>query len=418
MPRLAENIRTDWSDLYLWKVILNTAQLSEVQNQPIPRSEIKRYLQLETCNDEGVVRSIERSNWLTCQDGRHVIEVRNSIGDLARKMREGEVLYMSDLDDTLIDTTGWHQKEFDLIQKLLGEKGVEASIADIERMYELSKIKVPGKADIQTRYTPQLNLILLEQYRRRRLDQKMSSTETMVWIEQQQQRIQEVVSTAGEEALNDYILNTEFQREMVSQNPTSDFVHLPLIRDLFDWGDGMTNDSVIRVIITRGKIESPLGQVYKVHQSGIMELPSVDIVVYTNDIKVEALLHLQANFPGIMKRWILLYDDNPNEIVPFYEQIEETGISPFPIELVQVRHSSSKRRDKPVIVPNKKEGGTRQVPPDVSLGYALLSTEISITSFEQEVQPESSGNDHITSEKTATIFDHHVSDERGMGTVL
>ncbi len=81
--------------------------------------------------------------------------------------KKSELVLLFDLDDTLLNTTTWHSKEQDIIRTYLAEQHVEADTHIVKELYELSKIFVPQIAEVQTRYTPVLNMILIDQYIRR-----------------------------------------------------------------------------------------------------------------------------------------------------------------------------------------------------------------------------------------------------------
>ncbi len=373
----------------------------------IPNQEIVERLGVTSMLPRDIVSSIEQNTWYEYDGGKYIIEVPNPYF-LPRKIDKAEMVLISDLDDTLFKTTEWHEKEYEYICKYWQEVGIEGGVDEAKAIYELSKIYVPHLAEAEKRYTPYLNFILLDQFRRRQLEQKMSSSQALEYLKFVQAKIQENIMTYGEGIISDYVSDTELLAKLIGENHPSDFMHLPLIRDLFD-GDNDQENSVLRVVMTRGKIEGPLGQVYKVHQSGMAMLSSVDIVVYTNDRKIDALLYLMNIFPQLKSKNMLLYDDNPSETAPFCELIETRGANPFRMEIIQVRHNNSKRRDKEVKIRNCT-GETRVKKPYASVGYALQSGEsLPIEKWEDVDNP---------AETPATIFDHYDIDNRVMGHVV
>lgn len=137
-----------------------------------------------------------------------------------------------------------------------------------------------------------------------------------------------------------------------------------------------------------------------------MTLPSVDAVVYTNDVKVRALLSLDIFMPTLKQnRIVLLYDDNPSEIMPFYQSLAERN--PFCIELIHTRLAGAKRRDKKVMVPDA-QGEISEKSSSASVGYTYNNGESKpVESF-----------DDASPDQEVTIFDHYVVNGKGLVVVI
>jgi len=131
------------------------------------------------------------------------------------------------------------------------------------------------------------------------------------------------------------------------------------------------------------------------------------MIIYTNDVKINALAGVTNIFKELQSKQILLFDDNPSEIVPFCEQIEKQGMNPLKMEIVHVRHANAKRRDKKVMIHD--ENGEQCVEPEASFGYAY--------SPEGEMIPIDSFAD-IPLEYSGTIFDHFSLHGNGMSQVV
>jgi len=96
-----------------------------------------------------------------------------------------------------------------------------------------------------------------------------------------------------------------------NNNSPADFTYQDYIEDIL----GGTESDDLKVIASRGKIEGPLGQVQKIHGTGIMDR-GVGTVIYTNDLKAEALVLLPQMFAYLKDRLIRIYDEHP-KVVPF-----------------------------------------------------------------------------------------------------
>lgn len=372
---------------------------------------LRKRLDLTGIGLEEIYRSTEKNKWMECEYGNFLIESPDfdTLGkklSMTQKGSKGELVILADMDDTLFQTTLWHKKEQSKILAYLEKHHVEASEQMVQDIYEFSKVYVPGVAEVQTRYTPVLNMILLDQFMRRQIKDHLSSEKAFEQCQKDHTFMQERIQAIGEGALQDYVFDPSLLMHLIKTNSTKRYMKVPLIRDLFAVGpDGP--DSVVRIIITRGKIEGPLGQIYKVHQADFSMLPSLDMVIYTNDVKITALASVVKMFPQLKDKQIFLYDDNPSEIVPFYEDIEKQGMNPLKLEIVQVRHSDSKRRDKKVTMADKN--GNVRVIPSTCLGYEYRKRRKArpIEAF-----------DEIQEGSTATIFDHFAVNNRGVSQVV
>ncbi len=406
-------------DARLWKTRLGVPE--ELTSERLSSGQIARYLGFQMPELSDVARSVEDSKWLSYQNGNFLVEIRDN-DSFERKLKTHEsMVWMSDLDDVLMDTTTWHQREHEIILEFLQSNCINADIKQVKAIYELSKIYVPGVADVQTRYTPHLNLILIYQFIRRQKDDHMTPAEALNRLVIDQCDIQDRVKQIGENVLSDYQYNELILKRLLANNPPAECLHIPLIRDLFGRdkitedkiSEGKTNedhlgdDTTMRIIITRGKIEGPLGQVYKVHGSGIMTLPSVDAVVYTNDVKVRALFSLDILIPMLKDRMVFLYDDNPSEINPFYEQLAQgSKRTKFNIELIHTRHSTAKRRDKKIMVP--LDGTIVEQPPLAGTGYTYM----------KDGSREVDSFDNAPPGQETTFFDHHAPGGTGVIVVI
>jgi hypothetical protein len=333
-----------------------------------------------------------------------------------RRVNPTSQIYLMDVDDTLLRTTAWHEREFEIIGEYLAQGGVGGGAKAASKLYELSKFFVPGVSEVQARYTPVVNLILIDRFIVRYQESGGDVDKALAETALDRECLQRDVIRMGEGVLDNWAYDRDLLAKLIDENPTSDFANRLLMKDLFngenedDLQDDPTEvpDSTVRIVITRGKIEGPLGQVYKVHQSGLMTLPNVDMVIYTNDVKVRALVGAMRLFPNLTKHneGMILYDDNPGEIVPFYEELAR-GPYPLKMEVVQVRNSDSKRRDKLVMVPTKA-GAPRVRRPCVSVGYAYsadVKETFPIRSFK---------NRRALKGSAATILDHHSLSSQGV----
>lgn len=316
----------------------------ELQVTNILHEEIRRELEIKGAHKQ-LLNSVKESQWAKIDGGRMLLEVRTL--SFLQQPTYGSV-NIFDMDDCLLSATGWHARENQLLEEneVLREQGVNITAQRAKEIYELSKIRIPQVAEKEPRYTPRLNLILLSIYADALREAQIKETlEEEAWTELLKWRelIGNQTAEHGERALKAYAVNSTIQ-SIFENNPPSDFVYNDFIQDVLS----STGKSDIRIIATRGKIEGPLGQVYKLHSSGIMRLKSItgaviDLVVYSNDVKAEALITIMKILPGISGRQIRVFDDNPVEIMPYLEVARNLG-NPN-IEIIQVSHPDAKRKD-------------------------------------------------------------------------
>lgn len=291
--------------------------------------------------------SVLGSDWYTINEGRMFLEVRNPH---VLQKEQGDVVYFVDFDDCIFSATGWHKKEYQLIEEdeELHKRGILISSERAKEIYERSKIIVPGKAENERRYTPEFNLVLLTNYAQR-LENGIPPDHAWEQLLTWREAVNSMVQLDGEAALEIMPVDNHF-RELFMSNLPKPFVYQDFLEDFF--GTLEESDSVI--FATRGKIEGPLGQVHKLHSSGVLQYSSreeqyrskqhpVDLVIYTNDLKAQALLNLTKLVPWVKGKLLRIIDDNPNEIIPYLEAAREHGLTN--IEIIQVGHYGAKRRD-------------------------------------------------------------------------
>lgn len=329
--------------------------------EPIPPESVIDRLELAG-SQRPQLNSIRGSLWGGINGGRIILEART--WTILQQARMGAV-YIIDFDDCLMSATSWHGREYQLIERseVLQRRGVNMSAARAQEVYELSKIYVPSVVVKEARYTPRLNLVLLSLYAealRAGVQQEQPEIDAWEEILEWRKTITTQVQNLGERALKAYAVDLAIQKIFL-QNSPADFLHQGFVQDVL----AHTTPADIRIVATRGKIEGSLGQVYKVHASGLMRQRSwrgqgVDLVVYSNDVKAEALILMMEVLPGIRDRLIRIYDDNPREVEPYLEAILRLGAKN--IEVVQVSHLDAKRKDAEIgIHPflDYRRGGTR-----------------------------------------------------------
>lgn len=275
--------------------------------------------------------SIRNSHWFSIERGRIYIEVRNPYTFKPENLRSIKAIKGVDYDDCLMSATRWHGTEF----KMLEQFGVSVSVA--HNFYDMSKIKVPGRVIGEPRYTPRFNLALLTAHidlLRRDVPEDEAFNEITLW----RGSLLRLLEENGEIAIDRQAINPKVF-DMFIGNPTANFIYRDFAKAVFN----PRGDPALRFIATRGKIEGPLGQVYKVHTSGIMRR-NVDMVIYTNDIKAETLIFLSRLITDqkLKQKKIVLYDDNPDEVIPYLQKAKDSGMEN--IWVVQVSHPDVKRR--------------------------------------------------------------------------
>lgn len=279
-----------------------------------------------------VLDGVIRGEWYEIHHGRMFLEIRNP--DVMRKKSHLPIV-LTDFDDCALLTTNWHKAEHEHLFKdsVLNSKQSAIIPEHARAIYEMSKIKVPGKADYEPRYTPRLNFLLLSQYSLF-LEQHVDRENALKITETICEGYKKAVSVQGDQFLLDLKIAPEIL-DAVRQNSPRDYLHEKFVSEIFD-----KPDVNLHIVITRGKPEGLLGQIYKVHTSGIFEYP-IDLVLYTNDLKADALLALSKIFPEMRTSPITLYDDNPKEVLPYLDFIRDRDINN--VQVVHVRHPDSKR---------------------------------------------------------------------------
>ncbi len=316
----------------------------ELSLTSISQDEIRRELELKGVHRQ-LLNSVKESQWAKIHGGRMLLEVRTL--SFLQQPTYGSV-NIFDFDDCFFSATSWHAREYQLLEEneVLREQGIHITAQRAKEIYELSKILIPQVAEKEPRYTPRLNLILLSRYADAlREAQIKEKPEEEAWAELLKWRelISGQTAEYGESVLRVFAVNSTIQ-SIFEENPVADFVYSDFVQDVLS----SLGKSDIRIIATRGKIEGPLGQVYKLHSSGIMRVGSitggvVDLVVYSNDVKAEALITIMKMLPGISGRQIRVFDDNPDEIMPYLEVARNLGAPN--IEVIQVSHPDAKRKD-------------------------------------------------------------------------
>ncbi|MFH0926666.1 MAG: hypothetical protein V1872_13710 [bacterium] len=293
---------------------------------------------------KALVASVKGSIWGEIDDGKMLLECRTV--SVLQQPRDGGVA-ICDFDDCLMSATGWHKKEYQLLEQSeeLHSMGVKISAERARAMYELSKIRVPLTVENEPRYTPTLNQILASLYvESLRTAAAKECPEEQSWLEllDWKAAIDGQIQKHGEKALKAYAIHPLISKIFMG-NPPSKFLYRDFVLDVL----AATRPNDIRIIATRGKIEGPLGQIHKIHGSGLMKEriwagQRIDLVIYSNDIKAQALITLTEVLPGIKDRLIRIYDDNPNEVLPYLGVARQLGTSN--IEVVQVSHPDAKRK--------------------------------------------------------------------------
>lgn len=311
-----------------------------VIGEVIPAHQIISRLELRGVN-RSVRASILSSAWYAIDNGRMLLECRNP--QVLSEPRTG-ITNIYDMDDCLLSATGWHQREYELLESNpdLNAQGVCISITQARDIYESSKVLVGKTVERQPRYTPRLNMVLLSAYATY-LRGGLTATEAWSHLSTFRQFVVFQMQTVGEVALGNLGVDPLIEEIFMGNSP-QDFVYDEFVRDLFE----ETGHKDIRMIATRGKIEGPLGQVDKVHRSGLIGMTSrqgkgLDGVVYSNDIKGEVLATLINILPEVRDRLIRAYDDNPDEVEPYLQVAERLGASN--IEVVRIAHPDAKRKN-------------------------------------------------------------------------
>lgn len=286
----------------------------------------------------GLIDSITASDWYAVDGGRIITEVRNP--DILVVPRPG-MIKISDLDDTIMSATRWHANEYLLMAQFFIQRGllhgdVNDVIGQMKNLYESSKLIVPGKAEEEARYTPMANIALLSKY-----SQSIQSGQSEALAYEATLALAREIAQNGGAHLDVYPMDSDISRILIDENPTAKYVYSDYVREVFS-PYASSGPKGLHVIATRGAIEGPLGQIHKVHSSGIME-EGVDMTIYTNDLKSEVLRLIAQFLPWTDGQLTQFIDDNPKEVAKLLNEVKKYGIKNF--EVAMVRHADAKRRD-------------------------------------------------------------------------
>lgn len=279
--------------------------------------------------------SVKKSNWFSTDNGRILIEVRNQT-----KLDHPPhgLLYISDLDDTLFAATQWHEEEFRRLSTdpNLLNRGIRISKEKAKDLYDHSKMTLPGINE--PRYTPKVNLILASIYASslERGEPPEQAWETTLAAFNE---VKDNLASGGEKTLDKYELDEDVVRCLLG-NHTAEFIYEYFSKYFLEG----TEERGTRAIVTRGTVEGPFGQVYKIHTAGVLDRGlGADIVLYTNDLKADALPVLYQLIPDAIENGTRVFDDNPLEIDNYLSWAKEIGIRNW--EIIGVRHPTAKRKD-------------------------------------------------------------------------
>lgn len=313
-----------------------TEQFGNTTLEVIPDEDVRERLELTSpLLPDSLLTSVAQSSWYTTDNGRIMLEVRNK--EKLKQPIKG-ILYLSDLDDTLIATTDWHKTEYHLLSKhqALMKRNVTISPDRAKHLYDRSKMNIPGIRE--ARYTPKVNIILASLFAKalERGEPPDASWEKTI---EACLEIQGRLITEGETHLDAYDQDEDIVKCLVD-NPTSEFVFDDIAEDLLNG----TDEADMRVLGTRGKIEGILGQVYKMHTTDLLNRgQKVDMVIYTNDLKAVAFPLLYDMVPKARENGMRIYDDNPSEIDNYLDWAKENGVTN--LEVIGVRHPTAKRKN-------------------------------------------------------------------------
>jgi hypothetical protein len=260
------------------------------------------------------------------------VEVRNP--NVLTDPKSG-MIFVSDFDDTAVSTTEWHRRSFEAVTQHPELSGLNLDVEKIAELYNLSKMKEPGKAEKEARYTPRLHMLVMSDYIHLL---ESGEPEKVAW-DKTLDRIRTLSLKPSAEFKTMQIDERVFQA--MNQIPINAFTHDDYIKEVFS-PQGQDN---LRIIATRGTMEGPLGQVFKVHDSGVLD-NGADMVVYSNDLKSEVLDLLPQFIPWTKGKPMRIFDDNAAEIKEWYNDTVKRKFTN--VELALVRHPSSKRRNAQV----------------------------------------------------------------------
>lgn len=304
---------------------------------PIPQNQVIPFLELGGRSRSLRASVLSSRRWLTIHGREMDVEQRHP--EVFGKLYNQET-HVFDADDTLLSASRLHREEYERLESspALRERGVHISVEQGRALYEASKISV-GK---ESRYTPSLNKVLDSSFIAR---QESGDCEEKAWEETLnfREEVAARISNEGEQVLSQYPVDPDVEEIFMGISP-ADFVYRGFVQDVL----ARTRPSDIRIIATRGKIEGPLGQVDKIHRSGLIGLASrlgrgFDAIIYSNDVKADVLRKIREMIPGAREGKICIYDDNPAEVKPYLEVADE--LQAKNVEVVRVAHPDAKRAD-------------------------------------------------------------------------
>jgi len=204
-----------------------------------------------------------------------------------------------------------------------------------------------------------------------------------------------------ENAVMSYEIDKKDILRIFNSNPLANHLHEDYLDDFIRG----TSPQDIRVVATRGAIEGPLGQVHKMHQTKIMDrvvdVPRddgtpqidqnrIDMVIYTNDLKAEAMTLVPQLFPYLAERSTWIYDDNQEELQDYYKYALQNHIKK--LEIFRVRHFGAKRSPKKFDMPKIISRATGKKTYDVPLSRKEKMPRTKKTVYDQ-YQPEEGWTD-------------------------
>ncbi len=306
----------------------------------IPRDKIVRRLGLTSLPDV-LRKSIRQGSWSAIDNGSLLFEARTH--DFYDKAQQASRLVVLDFDDNMASATKWHAAEYHKVatSPQLEQRGIPVTPAFAKEVYELSKIKIPGVVENEARYTPMMNMILLSEYMRmieNGMDEMDAKKQLGIW----RNSLVGLVGQLGEDSLQSISIDPVI-RKIFMNNSIRPFVHKNFVSDVIE---GVEDDDLV-IIATRGEMKGPLSQPHKIHQSGVLRPmgkagKQVDGVLYSNDTKGEALVKAVRFIDRIEEKHVLVYDDNPVEVLSYVEAARRHGLRGM--EVVQVEHPGAKRR--------------------------------------------------------------------------
>ena len=334
-------------------------------------SDFIRILGLEFLSEAEKLK-LSRHRWLSINDGQAVVQIMRDLPD------EPELMILVDYDDTLMNSTLRHTEELEKISRFFAGQDIDLSLAELKRIYNDSKIFIPGKAEKEARYTPALNIVLLDFFLKRS-NARVPKEQVFEELAVKRDEIIACIIKFGDNWIIDCARQVDSNLlSIFIDNSPSQFVYKDVVADLLsDYDDERKHE--VKAIITRGATEGPSGQVHKVNSSGSME--GLDFVVYINDLKSELIPLIKSLFCSTRNCRLIIYDNNPYEINDYFERVIAEGISS--VELVWVRHPDSRRAELDTTIP-----------PSVRIG---LTGD----------QPPITTNDSLPENLTTTVYDHY-----------